>query len=69
MALLDYRRLCPKSGHALGEEERALLRAQRGSAGRPAEVRCAACGRMVTTQPDPGTRRFQVYPMHVGNED
>jgi hypothetical protein len=69
VALLDYRKLCPKSGHALSEDEREWLRARSGGAGRPGEVRCTECGRMVTTQPDPGTRRFPVYPMHVRNED
>jgi len=69
VALLDYRKLCPKSGHALSEEEREWLRARVGTAGRAAEVRCEVCGRTVTTQPDPGTRLFPVYPMHVRHED
>lgn len=69
VALLDYRKLCPKSGHALSEEEREQLRARAGTAGRAGKVRCAACGRTVTTQPDPGTRRFLVYPMHVRHEN
>jgi hypothetical protein len=68
VALLDYRKLCPKSGHALSEDERERLRARTGTTGRTAEVRCEACGRTVTTQPDPGTRRFPVYPMHVRHE-
>ena len=69
MALLDYRKLCPKSGHALSEDERERLRARIGTAGGTGEVRCADCGRTVTAQPDPGTRRFLVYPMHVRNEN
>jgi len=69
VALLDYRKLCPKSGHALGEDERERLRARIGTAGHAAEVRCEGCGRTVTTQADPGTRRFLVYPMHVRPEN
>jgi hypothetical protein len=68
VALLDYRNLCPKSGHLLSGEERELLRARETVTGRAGEFRCGACGRTVKACPDPGTRRFLVHPMHIGIE-
>ncbi len=63
MALIDYRKLCPRSGHVLTREERVAL----GSAvarGAPT-IRCESCGRDVELVVHPGTGRSYVYPMHV----
>jgi hypothetical protein len=68
VALLDYRKLCPKSGHPLSGDERELLRARVSTTRLAGEVRCGACGRTVTAQPDPGTRKFLVYPMHIRSD-
>ena len=65
MALRDYRRLCPKSGHALTESERKALDAEGRPAGRARRARCGACGREVELCPDPGTGRSLLYAMHL----
>ncbi len=61
MALTDYRKLCPKSGHALSESERKALDAS----GWARRIRCAACGREIELCPDPGTGRSLLYAMHL----
>ena len=65
MALTDYRRLCPNSGHALSGAQRAAVIASGGSAARPRRIRCETCGRMVEICLDPGTGRSFLYSMHV----
>jgi hypothetical protein len=65
MPLLDYRSLCPKSGHVLSEDERGLTGGDECASGRARDIRCGVCGRTVKAQPDPGTRQFLVYPMHA----
>jgi hypothetical protein len=65
MALIDYRKLCPRSGHVLTREERDAL-AGAIAAGRPAPtIRCEGCGRDVLLVVHPGTGRSLLYPMHV----
>ena len=63
MALSDYRKLCPRSGHVLTREERDAL----GSpvAGRAPTIRCGGCHRDVELVLYPTTGRSYVYPMHV----
>ena len=63
MALLDYRKLCSRSGHVLTREERDAL----GSAvaRRAPTIRCESCGRDVELVVNPTTGRSYVYPMHV----
>ncbi len=65
MALRDYRKLCPKSGHALADAERRALDARGRAAGRALRIRCDACGREVELRPDPGTGRSLLYAMHL----
>ena len=65
MALTDYRKLCPKSGHALSSTERAAVIASGGTAARPRHIRCDACGHMVEVCLDPGTGRSFLYSMHL----
>ena len=67
MALTDYRKLCPKSGHALSGAERAAVIANGGAAERPRPIKCDACGRVVEICLDPGTGRSFLYSMHVRN--
>ena len=64
MALLDYQKLCPKSGHVLSSEERDALRARRPSNASLC-VQCETCGRMVEVCAGPGQARSLIYPMHV----
>jgi len=63
MALTDYRKLCPRSGHVLTREERDAL----GSAvaRRAPTIRCEGCGRDVALVVHPASERSYVYPMHV----
>ena len=68
MPLLDYRSLCPKSGHVLNDDERDIEGSDECVAGRSRNIRCDACGRTVKAQPDPGTRQFLVYPMHARSD-
>lgn len=65
MALRDYRKLCPKSGHALTDGERKALDAEGRPADRARRIRCDACGREVELCPDPGTGRSLLYAMHL----
>jgi hypothetical protein len=65
MALRDYQKLCPKSGHALTEVERKALEAGGRTASRARRVRCDACGREIELCPDPGTGRSLLYAMHL----
>ena len=69
MALIDYRKLCPRSGHVLTRDERNALGVGDGpsrAAPRAApRVRCEGCGRDVDLVVHPGTGRSLLYPMHV----
>jgi len=65
MALTDYRRLCPNSGHALSGAEREALIAAGGGASRARLALCDACGRLVEVCLDPGTGRSFLYSMHL----
>ena len=67
MALMDYRKLCPRSGRAL-TSERDLLRAQDPHAGPARTIRCECCGRLVDVCPDPGTGRALIYSMHLRSD-
>ena len=62
MALLDYQKLCPKSGRALTRDEQEALDARERRIGRTSTVRCETCGRTVELCLDPGTGRWLVYP-------
>lgn len=68
MALTDYRKLCPRSGHALTGEERAALGLTGAAGGRARSVRCEACGRTVDVRPDPATGKSLLYSMHLRAE-
>ena len=63
MALIDYRKLCPRSGHVLTREERDAL----GSdvTRRAPTIHCESCGRDVELVVHPATGRSYVYPMHL----
>jgi hypothetical protein len=65
MALMDYQKLCPNSGHALTRDEQEAFRARARTIGRASTVRCETCGRTVELCSDPGTGRSLVYPMHL----
>ncbi|MET0203845.1 MAG: hypothetical protein ABW071_07870 [Casimicrobiaceae bacterium] len=65
MALIDYRKLCPRSGHVLTREERDALGSMAVVARRSPTIRCEACGRDVELVVHPGTGRSYIYPMHV----
>jgi hypothetical protein len=65
MALTDYRKLCPNSGHALTDEDRGSLAPARAGATRARSARCAACGRTVDVRPDPGTGTSLLYAIHL----
>lgn len=65
MALMDYRKLCPKSGHVLSVEDREALRAAEHAGGIARTVRCETCGRTVEVCRDPGTGRSLIYSMHL----
>ena len=65
MGKIEYRKLCPKSGHLLSREEREALRASESSTGRLQELQCAACGRVVKVRTHPGTGLFLLYPLHL----
>jgi hypothetical protein len=67
MALMDYQKLCPKSGHALTNEEREALAAKDRAPGRERTIRCEACNRTVEVCLHPGTRQSLIYAMHVRN--
>ena len=65
MALMDYQKLCPKSGHALTRDEQEAVRARERTTGRTRTIRCETCGRTLEACLDPGTGRSLVYPMHL----
>jgi hypothetical protein len=65
MALTDYRKLCPRSGHALTIEEREALGLATAAGSRARSVRCEACGRTVGVRPDPATGTSLLYSMHL----
>jgi hypothetical protein len=65
MALLDYQKLCPKSGHVLSNEEHAALRGRRPANAGPLCVQCETCGRLVEVCAGPGQARSLIYRMHV----
>jgi len=65
MALMDYQKLCPKSGHALTNDERTALDAGENAAGPQRTLRCVTCGRTVEICVHPGTGQSLIYPMHV----
>ena len=65
MALMDYQKLCPKSGHALTRDEQEALPAKGGTTARARTIRCETCGRTLELCWDPGTGRSLVYPMHL----
>lgn len=62
---MDYKKLCPKSGHVLTSDERDALRARERATGEALAVRCEACGRVIEVCMDPGTKRSLIYPMHL----
>ncbi len=64
MALVEYRKLCPKSGHVLSHEERESLGAGGRTASRARSMRCGICGHIVAVCPDPGTGQSLLYAMH-----
>jgi len=68
VALLDYRNLCQKSGRPFCGDESDMPCAPDSVTDRVREICCEACGRIVKVRPDPGTRRFLVYPMHMRSE-
>jgi len=65
MALIDYRKLCPRSGHVLTRDERNALGVAGGPGRAAPRVRCEDCGRDVELVVHPGTGRSFLYPMHV----
>jgi hypothetical protein len=65
MALIDYQKLCPRSGHVLSREERDALGSATVVARRAPTIRCETCGRDVELVVHPGTGRSYIYPMHV----
>jgi hypothetical protein len=65
MGKIEYRKLCPKSGHLLSREEREALRATESTTGRLRELACTACGRVVKVRSHPGTGLFLLYPLHM----
>ncbi len=65
MALLDYQKLCPRSGHFLTSDERDALRAKARAPGDTLAITCESCGRTVEVCQDSGRGRKLMYPMHV----
>lgn len=65
MSLLDYRKLCPKSGRTLTSDEQGALLAAGRTTGKARTIRCEACGRTLELCLDPGTGRSLIYPMHL----
>ena len=68
MALMDYRKLCPKSGHPLTSEEREAIAIGEHARGRERTLRCEACGRTVEICLHPGTGQSLIYAMHVRSD-
>lgn len=69
MALLDYQKLCPRSGHFLTSDERDALRARERARGEALNIKCETCGRTVEVCLDSGKGRRPIYPMHVREVD
>ena len=67
MALLDYRKLCAKSGRVLTSDEERAARAGERATGEAWTLRCETCGRTLEVCVDPGTGRSLIYPMHLKN--
>jgi YD repeat-containing protein len=65
MALVDYQKLCPKSGHVLSHDARDALRARRAAGTEVLAVECDACGRLIEVCAGPGQARSLIYRMHV----
>ena len=65
MGRIEYKKLCPKSGHLLSREEREALRASESATGRLREFECPVCGRVVKVRAHPGTHLFLLYPLHM----
>lgn len=65
MALLDYRKLCPKSGHVLTSDQEHAARAGKRATGQAWTLKCESCGRTLEVCADPGTGRSLIYPMHL----
>ena len=65
MSLIDYRKLCPRSGHVLTRDERNALGVVGGPGRTVQKIRCESCGRDVELVVHPGTGRSLIYPMHV----
>jgi len=68
MEMIEYSKLCPKSGHLLSGDERDLLRARESTTGRLREFQCPACGHVVKVRSYPGTRSFLIYPLHMRSD-
>lgn len=69
MALLDYQKLCPRSGHFLTSDERDAVRARERAPGEALTIKCETCGRTVEVCLDSGKGRKLIYPMHVREVD
>jgi hypothetical protein len=69
MALLDYQKLCRRSGHFLTCDEREALRAKQHAAGEALTITCDTCGRTLEVARDSGKGRKLIYPMHVREVD
>jgi hypothetical protein len=70
MALIDYTKLCPRSGHVLTRDEREALAPAPVARGKsPPAIRCEACGQCVTLVLHPGTGRSLIFPMHLRGGD
>lgn len=66
MALIDYTKLCPRSGHVLTRDEREALAPTPITHGKPLpRIRCDGCGTCVELVLHPGTGRSLIFPMHV----
>ena len=66
MALIDYTKLCPRSGHVLTRDERDTLAPAPVMRGKPLpRIRCDGCGACVELVLHPGTGRSLLFPMHV----
>jgi hypothetical protein len=69
VALMDYQKLCPRSGHFLTHDECEAVRASARNAGEPLTIKCETCGRTVEVCLDSGKGRKMIYPMHVREVD
>ncbi len=69
MSLIDYRKLCPRSGHVLTRDEREALGFGGGPVRAATKIRCESCGRDIELVVHPGTGRSLIYSMHVKAAD